>query len=207
MKKENRKQRKKKWIDAKNLMKKYPDCAYNGDFYCNHQYDEKYGWCWVDFRFFHTKLKKYFAVALTTLEYKAMGVNEEKVREHFDISHPYDEPGMLFLPVDKKTGCGRIEFTDRWREVYNIRKSLEAAMLTELNREAQMMRPYIDVKDYGKVAVGVWASIDVPKIDEHVIRDFIKLFQSLGEPTTPGRVWTGEEVEVVPERLTQRYAE
>lgn len=196
----NRKQRKEQWINAKNLMRQYPECAYNGDFYCNHEYDPEWGWCWVDFRFFHTKLKRYFAVAMTTLEYKAGENNKEKVWEALDVTHPYSDAPIRFA----KNG---MEFTDEWRQVYNIRKPLEAAMLLELNREAQMMRPYVDVKDYGDVVVGLWVSLDVPNIDEHVIRDFISFYRSIGEPITPGLAWVGEEVEVVPERLTKRYAE
>ncbi len=132
----NRKQRKACWISAKNLMRKYPECAYNGDFYCNHVYNKEHGWSWVDFRFFHTTLKKYFFVAMTTAEYDALKVNEERVLEELNKIHPYPEDSMIFHPIDDVTGVGRIEFTAEHTAAYNNREPIRQQRMLELNREA-----------------------------------------------------------------------
>lgn len=187
-------------------MRKYPECAYNGDFYCNHEWNPAFPWVWVDFSFFHTRLKRYFAVAATTLEYHLCQENEEKAYEELNKTHPYDGPGMIMHPINPKTNTGRITFTDDWREVYDVRKPLEEALLLELNSKAQKVSPTIDVKDYGQVAVGLWVTLNTPHIDENVIREFIKFYRSIGEPIEPGRVWTGEEVDCVPGRIKERYA-
>jgi hypothetical protein len=203
MKAKNRKQRKEQWINAKNLMRQYPDCAYDGQFYCNHMYDPDRGWQWVDFRFFHTKLKKYFAVAANTAQYAVEEMVEEIIDAKLNELHPYPAgSGLIFHPIDKKTGFGRLEFTDEHTAAYNARELLKQQLLPEVTREAQKVSPKVDVKDYGKVAVGLWVTLDVPKITPEVIVDFIKFYQSLGEPITPGRAWTGKEVEIVPERYS-----
>lgn len=204
----NRRQRKTQWINRKNLLRKYPECVH-GDFYTNHIIDpakreKEYGNCvWVDFWFFHTKLKKYFAVAAQTLEYKAYCENEEKVDDELDKTHPYPDIGMIFHPIDPKTGLGRIEITEERTAVYNAREPLKQKALTELNSKAQKARPSVVVKDYGEVAVGLWVALDVPYFTEEVIADFIKFYRSIGEPITPEFVWEGEEVDVVPERFIQ----
>lgn len=176
---ENRKKRKQRWIRAKNLMRKYPDCAYNGDFYCDHIFEPKYPWQWIDFRFFHTRLKKYFAACLVTAEYEAYQQVEDIVYEQI----PY--------PTTMK-------FTEN--------PSVERKNLfIELLDKPRTIQPRIEVKNYGSVTVGVWATVNTEFIDEHYIRDFITLFRNIGEPTKPGIVWLGEEVTVVPARLNERY--
>ena len=202
----NRRQRKARYINAKNKMTKYPECAYNGDFFCNHVYDPENPWVWVDFRFFHTRLQRYFAVAMTTLEYNLFKANEEIVETELDKDYPFNGVGIVFGNIDPKTKMGPLSFTDEWTANFNARKPLKETMLSELNSKAQKARPRIDVKDYGPVAVGLWVTVNNPFIDEHVIRDFIKFYRSIGEPTTPGFTWMGEEVEIVPAKLNERYA-
>lgn len=203
----NRKQRKEQWINAKNLMRKYPDCAYDGLFYCNHMYDEDRGWQWVNFRFFHTKLRRYFAVAMTTAQYKAMEMVDQIIWDKLDILHPYPEEkngGLVFHPIDKKTGLGRLEFTDTHTAAYNARELLKQQLLPEVLREAQKVSPQVDVKAYDAPAVGLWVTLDTSKITPEVIRDFILFYRSIGEPITPGIAWIGEEVEIVPERINAK---
>lgn len=206
-----RRQRKTRWIREKNLWRKYPECVH-GDFYTNHIIDPKdrekqYGPCvWIDFTFFHTKLKRYFSVAAQTLEYSLYCENEERADEELNKTHPYPDVGLIFHPIDPKTGLGRIEITAEHTAVYNAREPLKQKLLSELNSEAQKARPKIVVKDYGEVAVGLWVTLDVPHFDANIINNFIKFYRSIGEPITPGFEWEGEEVDVVPERFTQRHA-
>lgn len=196
----NRKQRKARWIRAKNLMRAYPDCAYNGDFYCNHVYDPAHPWCWVDFRFFHTRLKRYFAVAMTTLEYRGYTDDEEKAWDEADVSFPRSAAELW---DDKKDINEWINYSD---ERVEARLAYEKDLVAKYNLIPRTMAPTIEVKDYGPVAVGVWTTVNKPYIDEHVIREWIALYRSLGEPTTPGFIYRGEEVEVVPQALNDRYA-
>jgi hypothetical protein len=180
-------------------MRQYPDCAYNGDFYCNHVYDPKSPWCWVDFRFFHTRLKRYFAVAMTTLEYRGYNDDEEKAWDEADITYPRGA-GELWDP--KKNINEWIEYTD---DRVDARLAYEKELVAKYNLIPRMMTPTIQVKNYGAVAVGVWATVNKTYIDEHVIREWIAHYRSLGEPTTPGWTWFGEEVQVTPQDLNDRY--
>lgn len=164
---------------VKNLMKKYPDCSYNGDFYCDFVYDPERPWCWVDFRFFHTTQKKYFAVAMQTLEYVGHNVVFNKVYDVIDERLPYDGSEGL------------------WEK----RVKLEEEIFPEFAKEPQYVKPGFEVKNYGKTAVGLIVNIDVHHIDEHVIREFIKYYRSIGEPTKPGTKMYGPEIEVIPARL------
>lgn len=198
--KTNRKQRKALWINAKNLMRKYPDCAYNGDFYCNHIYDPRSPWCWVDFRFFHTKLKKYFAVALTTLEYKEWNKDEDKARDKAIEKYPYEEEFFY-------SGFSNVNvwMNSKPSVIDTIRQDLEQTLTMQFNKEVRLSKPEIKIKDYGPVVVGVWATVNKPFIDENVIREFIEHFRSLGEPIIPGYSWYGDETEVLPQKLRDRY--
>jgi hypothetical protein len=197
----NRKQRKARWINAKNNERKYPDCAYSGDFYCNHVYDPQYPWVWVDFRFFHSRLKKYFAVAMVTAEYEAYCDAESKAYE--DANYPNER--LDFVKSEKHPTMGQLyqlaEPTDAYKAAEERQRALKARYIAETWKVA----PSIEVKDYGPVAVGVYATVNREHIDEQVIRDFIAHFRSLGEPTTPGWTWKGQEVEVVPQILDIRY--
>ena len=187
----NSKQRKLKWIRAKNLMTKYPDCSYNGDFYCDHIYDPEYKWSWVDFRFFHTKLKRYFAVSMNTVKEEAYSLAEQQTM---------NESQKLFLKPS----------FDDFDELYNwfISKRLlhsksvkfEEKRLKELLDQEWTITPRIEIKDYGSVSVGVWVVINKDHIDEHVIREFIEEFRKLGEPITPGWVFKYEDVIVGPQK-------
>jgi hypothetical protein len=188
MREVNRKQRKKRWIDAKNLMRKYPECAYGGDFYCNHVYEPECPWVWVDFRFFHSKLKRYFAVAMVTAEFEAYEINSEKAWE------------MANFPPS--TGPNTKELRDQ----YQTAATRCNKILRELCNTPSIITPRIEIKDYGSVAVGVKATVNTEYIDEHYIRDFIKFFRTLGEPTQPGWKWEGEAIEVIASRLLEKEA-
>lgn len=89
----NRKQRKFRWIQARNLMRVHKICNY-GEFYCNHVYDPKEPWVWVDARIFHSKLKRYFAVTFRTAEYAAHDVAEDAATDRYEAAFPdrYDLP-------------------------------------------------------------------------------------------------------------------
>lgn len=198
----NRKQRKQRWMNARNAMRAYPDCAYNGDFYCNHVYDPAWPWVWVDFRFFHTKLKKYFAVAMVTAEYEVA----EQIRDDaYELANFPPMPEPFMVPCEKhgkygqlyKLNPGTPEYREQYREAAERHKTLQK----ELASKPTKVIPRIEIKDYGSVAVGVYATVNTQHIDEHYIRDFIKFFRSLGEPTQPGWKWEGEAVEVIAARL------
>lgn len=195
----NRKQRKATWIRAKNLMRKYPDCAYNGDFYCDHVYEPHHPWVWIDFRFFHTKLKRYFAVAMVTTEYHAWNQAEDKAYSMIE----FPECNLMYDRTDAEYGkLYRLEHSEEMNEALNKKDIL----LEKLLAEEYKIMPKINVRRrYGSVIIGVDAIVNTPYIDEHYIRDFIKFFRTLGEPMEPGIVWTGEEVAVVPARLKERY--
>lgn len=203
----NRKQRKQRWIDAKNLMRKYPDCAYGGDFYCNHVYDPEWPWVWVDFRFFHSKLKRYFSVAMVTAEYEVAEDIREKSWEMANFP-PMPEP--LMIKAEKHGKYGQLyrlnPGTEEYKKQYQEAAARHNKIMRELGDTPTKVTPRIEIKDYGSVAVGVYATVNTQHIDEHYIRDFIKFFRSLGEPTQPGWKWEGEAVEVIASRLYKEEA-
>jgi hypothetical protein len=189
----NRKQIKARWIHVKNLMRKYPDCAYDGDFYCDHVYDPERPWVWVDFRFFHTKLKRYFAVAMVTAEYEAYTDLENRAIEQSAIIFPYTDDAHRLEDLN----------TDPIRSEQHVaRMGLMRDIIQNEIDKSVFVRPSIQVKDYGPVAVGLWVTVNKPYIDEHVIREFITHFRSLGEPTKAGWYWHGEEVQINLNRFT-----
>ena len=202
-KKENRKERKRRWIHVKNLMRKYPDCAYNGDFYCNHVYDPARPWVWVDFLFFHTRLKRYFAVAMVTAEYEAYSIAENRAIEEAYKIIPPEEKTCSWEVVEVHPIHGKI-YRGVFSEAKNKRHELITQLIEKYKAQDYFIKPRIEIKDYGSVAVGVHATVNTQYIDEHVIRDFIAHFRSLGEPIDAGWKWEGEETKVDPRRLDQR---
>ena len=200
---ENRKERKRRWIRAKNLMRKYPDCAYNGDFYCDHVYDPAHPWVWVDFRFFHTRLKRYFAVAMVTAEYEAYGIAENRaIDEGYELI-PREERARDWEPAGVHPVYGQL-YRMTFTETENKRHELITQLTEKYKAQDYVIKPRIEIKDYGRVAVGVHATVNTEYIDEHVIREFIAHFRSLGEPIDAGWKWEGEEIKVDPRRLDQR---
>ena len=172
----NAKQRKARWIHAKNRMCKYPECAYGGDFYCDHVYEPDRPWKWVDFSFFHTKLKRYYAVAMVTVEYAAFAKVEIQAMNHVEHNQ------------NVKDWCLSVATLER-----------------EYAKEPQVVKPNIELHDYGSVAIGMYATVNREYIDEHVIREFIAFFRSLGEPIQPGWSWYGEEVTIAPAQLESYF--
>lgn len=195
-KKPTRKARKKQYIDARNKMRKYPDCNYI-EFYCDHLYQPENPWQWVDFRFFHTKLKRYFAVAMTTCAFTANEINSEIVSRELDKTMPYPDYLWIDLP-EKRMGYKVTRISDEWHNAYAKRRPIENKMRHELNEKPMTLRPQIKIRDYGPVAIGVFAQVNVTHIDEHVIRQFIAQFRELGEPMMLGMAWVGEKVIVQP---------
>lgn len=188
-----RKDRKLRYIKVRNLMRKYPECAYNGDFYCDHVWDPERPWTWVDFRFFHTTQKRYYAVAMITAETEALNLAEGRVWDQSSVLFPSE-------PWPDTNNMTDAKFNDWIRRPPSaqdiLRKEFEEQALNELLDEPSFIAPSITLKDYGPVAIGCWVTVNKPFIDEHVIREFIAHFRSLGEPTTPGWSWKGKEEQV-----------
>jgi hypothetical protein len=175
-------------------MFRYPECAYGGDFYCDHGYDPQHPWQWADFRFFHSKKKIYFAVAMTTVEHEACYAIEEAAYALANFPPFFSGP---YFAKDKKDGTiislEPLDFQKSFKEA----KERNAKIQAELSVLPVSVLPKIKVKDYGNPVVGLHVTVNTPHIDEHVIRDFIRFFRSLGEPTKPGWEWEGEKVAVV----------
>ncbi len=205
IKRSNRTSRKRRYIRVKNLMREYPECAYNGDFYCDHVYDNDNPWRWVDFRFFHSTQKRYYAVAMTTLEFDEYEKDVETCHTIVDIELGQQRFGHRVKVFHPDYGdCYTFELSEddrQFNDIYNTRLDEVRASVTSV---ARIVRPKIELKDYGDGVLGVLASVNKKFIDENVIREFIQFFRSHGEPTTPGWKWEGEEVEIIPARINDR---
>lgn len=197
----NRKQKKLRWIRACNRVRKYSDCNY-GEFYCDHVYDPTDPWVWVDFSFFHTRLKRYFAVAMVTAEYAAFNKAEDRAIDEAYAAIPRDESIPIFIKDKKSDNFYRFNHTEDDERRYQLLDSLRNEYL-ELEYK---IKPGFEIKDYGPVAVGVHATVNRTYIDEHSIREFIAHFQSIGEPTKAGWKWEDEEITVVPKRFKRTKA-
>ncbi len=196
----NRKQRKARWIRARNLMRLYPECSYGGDFYCNHVYDPLTPWCWVDFRFFHSRLKRYFAVAMITAEYEAYEIASEKAWDEAEKTFPRHDSEDWDFKSDINT------WINLPRADSDKRMALQKEIAEKILSIPQMIHPSIQLQNYGTVAIGISATVNNTHIDEHVIREWIADFRAKGEPTNPGWTWKGEAVEIIPQKLTARYS-
>ena len=183
----NRTERKARYIRLKNKMKKYPECSYNNLFYCD-QILGAYGpsYC-ADFSFFHTKKKRYYACCLRTCDLEGYNNVEDRCFERAEIIFPYPEHGGVRNDPDHK-----------------LRAELCRALMNEEFDKPIFVAPSIQVKDYGPVAIGLWATVNKTHIDENIIREFIAFFRSLGEPTKAGWCWKDEEIQVDPRKLDAR---
>jgi hypothetical protein len=196
---ENRTQKKQRWINLRAAMRKWPECNY-GEFYCDQVYDPVKPWVWVDFQFFHSRLKKYYAVAMATCEYNAYNKAEELAWNRAFELYPATEDKNIFVTQPD----GTFEFKTSSED--ENRTSVFYSLLPSFLSVPRICEPKIVLKDYGKTAIGLWVTVNKESINEHSIREFITFFRSLGEPTTPGWTWKGDSVEVVPQNLNTRYA-
>lgn len=200
----NRRQRKQQYIRRRNQMRWHSDCNYNGDFYCNHDMDYRPS-TWVDFSFFHSTKKKYFAVAMITAEMAAYDIVEEEIFENLDPQKCEAECYTEIQETHPLYGKGfRIKCTDDCKSRAALaRKKLDLLIETEMERTIEVSCD-IDIVDYGPVAVGVHVTLNTSSINEHVIRDFISKFRSLGEPVEPGKIY-GEKIKVVPANMQRTF--
>lgn len=160
----SRRERKQRFIRAKNLMRKYPDCAYGGDFYCDHLYDPAYPWLWIDFRFFHPVKQIYYPTTLITGEYDALDQIETAAFEALD-----EDPRS-------------------WREKHDAFEAIKLNMMQVPHTSRERFR----VERYESNVHRVFGVVNKPYIDENVIREFIAFFSSFNYPK-PGFEWRGEE--------------
>ena len=193
-----RKQGKLRYIQARNHIKKWPEC-WHGDFYCNHVYDPAYPWAWVDFRFFHSTKKMYYAVAMTTCEYDAIGEVEGRAWDEAEEVYPFEYDLLKSRDFFAKIKAGRTETEEK-------RHALMQELVAKYGEEPSKQKPSITIKDYGTGCRGIFVSVNKDYIDEHVIREFIQRFRTeLGEPTKPGWTHKDEEVTVIPNEIYRRY--
>ena len=166
-----------------------------GVYWCNHLYDENHPWVWVDFRFPSLNKPKslYYAVAMRTLEYARANEIEDAVWDEY--------------------GGGDIQFQENEHLVFSIsdedRAKLDrqqAIINDKMKEDVTVMRPSITLEHYGVGRIGVHCTVNTPYINDTVIKNFIDLFRSLGEPTSDGYTWHGEEVTVETRHLlTNEY--
>lgn len=195
----NAKQRKLRYIRAKNLMTTFPDCTYDGLFYCNIVEHEDGSWGdFIDFRFFHTEKKRYFATSLSTCAGAIALEAEDQSWEDADKEFPTVFPTALddILSEGGSTNWDdpREDFLKKWRwkdERYN-----------EIISQDHIVKPYMKTVDYGPVAVGLWATVNKPAITVSVVKEFIARFRKLGQPTAPGWILEDEEVTIGKEKLS-----
>lgn len=156
------KQRKLRWIRAKNEARKYPDCTLSSDIFCHHVLDDLAFPCmWVDFRLFHPAKKCYYAVALETCWFaEACDVEDSIIQNHMN------EEGNIDLTA--------------------LSDEIEA-----LVAKVEYVKPAIKVVSYGHGVLGVLATINTQYIKEAEINAFAAHLKELGLPTKSGWKWSG----------------
>ena len=182
MQKINRKKRKAAYIRVKNLMRQYPNCAYGGDFFCNHYFGENASSLWVDFKFKHGSRKQWVSVSMRTIGHEAIDIISDKASVMTGMDENVKVP---FVSVSHGEHMQKIrEKIKRYRE-----KCIELALVPV------PVAPKIAVVRNG-ISIVLDVVVNAKNIDEHVIRNFIRYFRSLGEPTTPGWKLEGEPIEI-----------
>lgn len=189
----SRKAAKLQYIRSKNLMTRWPECAYDGDFYCNVVYDPAFPWMGVDFKFFHSTQKKYFAVAMMTATMQAV----------CDIE---DESWARIEPLDDGPELVQIAGGPFWEfgptsEEYKAKMLDREQYVREQTEIPRIVHTSISTRAYSRCVTGVYATVNKPYIDEHVIREFIHFYRELGEPTGYNPKIIGDAVEVLPKEI------
>lgn len=190
-KKANRTKRKKDWIRVRNLMRKYPDCAYDGDFYCDHIYEPDNPWVWVDFRFFHTTKKMYYAVAMVTANYAAHEKAHAAAIEHAYEKYPLENNDLVM----NEDGLFTFEHDANYRE----RSDCIREQMLEEAAKTQNIIESIECNKYSDTCMGLFVTLNKPHIDAGVIREFIHTFRTAhGEPLGAKWKWKGDTVQIRP---------
>lgn len=205
-KRDTRKKIKKRFITTKNTMRKYPDCVIADGIYCDHVFDPEHPWAWVDFRFFHTAKKRYFAVAMTTAEYSACEEVEEEVFEKAD----YPQEVLDYNLYDE-------EYHPKYGKVYRqkpLPQNLQNQLLAYFERrnkllEVEMAKPRtieckIEIQKYSNGVTGVIATVDASYLDPEYVENFVKMFRALGEPMKHGEKYNVKTIQVIPQNIKRR---
>lgn len=204
----SRKASKLRFIRVKN---RCSDPIYNdesgGIYYSQHVRDEIM--CWVDIFFPSIYHKgRYFAVALTTLEKSGLEADEDIADKEASLLYPDATIDFNWSKQPPKSAKGNRHYSTTfvysggWEEKNALSKKIEE----KLNATSRKMRPYINIdRNYWYPAIGFHASLNTPSLSTEVIVDMIKQFREMGEPIKHGNIWTGEEVDVVPQRLIEAY--
>lgn len=204
-KKCNRKKIKARFINARNLMRKYPDCAIDKDIYCDHVYNPESPWRWVDFKFFHTKLRRYFAVAMITAECKAWEDVEEQTFDAAEYPDGEWDDGNFVASIHPKYGkvFTHVPTPEHTAKVQAFRERKAALDAIEMVKPRNV-ECGLKLEDYNDGVVGVIAVVNTTHIDEQYLKDFVKMFRALGEPMQPGEKYNVETIQVVPDNINKR---
>lgn len=206
----SRKVAKKRYIDTKNRCKSSV-YGHKGKYWTYHMENEHGIMSWIDV-YFPSKFHKgrYFSAALITCEMKGIDDDQSAMFKAGDEKFPdvtMDIGSELIPPKSpKEEKMYKMNFITTGD--YEGKRAWEDAYEKELNNTPRMVKPEIVIdNDYWYPAIGLHGVVNTPSLTEEAIIEFIEMFQALGEPITSGIVWQGEEVEVVPARLNERYAQ
>jgi hypothetical protein len=173
--------------------------------YCSYHVHEEF-MSWIDVYFpskFHRG--RYFSAALITCEMRGYDDDESAAWKEAEATYP-DATSDLVNGKRFKDGSVEVRIVGRngWDEMLKIQRDLTK----ELNKKPRPVKPSIIIdRNYWYPAIGLHGVVNTPSLTEDAIIEFIEMFQSLGEPITPGIVWEGPEVEVVPAKMDERYAQ
>lgn len=204
----SRKVAKKKFINTKNRCKD-PVYGVQGKYWTYHVSEGLM--TWIDI-YFPSKFHKgrYFSAALITCEMKASDDDQSATFKAADEAFPDVTMEIASEPIPRKNPKDQLLHKMRFVTTgdYEGKKAFEKEYEAKLNATPRMVKPEIKIdNDYWYPAIGLHGIVNTPSLTEDVIIEFIEMFQALGEPVTSGIVWMGEEVEVVPARIEEYYAQ
>lgn len=204
----SRKQAKKRFIDTKNRCKSSV-YGVQGKYWTYHVNEGIMSWIDV---YFPSKFHKgrYFSAALITCEKKGADDDQNATFDASDKAFPDVKSDIVSTPIPPKSPKHQKLWSMSFVHTgdYAGKSAFEKEYEKELNNMPRMVRPEIEIhNDYYYPAIGLHAVVNTPSLTPEAIIEFIEMFQALGEPITSGIVWTGEEVEIVPARLNERYAQ
>jgi hypothetical protein len=166
---------------------------------------------WIDV-YFPSKFHKgrYFSAALITCEMKGIDDDQNAMFKAGEEAFPNAKLDMQSVLIPPKNPNQERMWEMKLVEVgdYASKREFMDAYEKKLNEQPRMIAPSIEIdNDYWYPAIGLHGVVNTPSLTEAAVIEFIEMFQALGEPVATGIVWTGEEVEVVPSRISERHAQ
>lgn len=197
----SRRQAKASWIQQANKFRLHPEGMVSKEIFCE-------AWCYgqrrfsvVHFEFFHSKLRRFFSVRVSTAVALAYAEVEDSVERRLNAEHPLPSP---FIPVElarRTSGVvlgQKTALSQEFIAACAVRRNIKKPMLLAAADMKKKLDLRAEVTHDNGVCARIQVLADTDVIDDQFMREFVARFRSCGEPFVPGVVWDDGVVEVSP---------